>query len=266
MAQLNRRKFTREQAEVFADYLKNSTLKETANHFNMSYDSMKNTLNRYKLRAATRSSKNSIKYQNSNFFENIDTDIKAYFLGFMFSDGYIAENAYNEYAGLTLQKSDKYILERLTQVLDAHCTLNEYKNSIKLTITNLKVVEQLKKLGIQRNKSLNDFNVPNIPEHLKSSFIRGYFDGDGCITIKSTGYSMVSICSNSEVFLKEVLNILKNNNIDGVVKNEQGSRKNPLYILSLYKFKDRISFRDFIYSNSEIHLIRKFNKFKVISR
>lgn len=266
MAQLNKRKFTKEQALEFAEFLKTSNLKETALHFGLSYDSMKNVLNRYNLREIKRTNKQSYKYQESNFFEKIDSDIKAYFLGFMFSDGYISEDTYSEYAGLTLQKQDKYILELFKNNLDAHCVISEYKNSVKLTIVNLKVVEQLKKLGIKRNKSLKDFNIPNIPNDLKNSFIRGYFDGDGCITLKSSGYSMVSICSNSEIFLKDIQNVLNVNNITSSVRCEQGKRKNKLYVLNINKINDRIKFKNYIYDKSLAHLIRKFDKFMIMSR
>ena len=72
---------------------------------------------------------------------------------------------------------------------------------------------RLVNLGIKENKSHLDYKIPNIDENFINSFILGYFDGDGCITIKSTGYSVVSICCNSRLFLEDVQKYLNKLNI-----------------------------------------------------
>ena len=79
-----------------------------------------------------------------------------------------------------------------------------YKNSAKLQYTDRHTYDNLIKYGVLEDKSHKDFHMPNIPNEYINSFILGYFDGDGCITIKSTGYSVVSICCNSKIFLEEI--------------------------------------------------------------
>ena len=100
------------------------------------------------------------------------------------------------------------------------------------------------------------------------AFIRGYFDGDGCITIKSTGYSVVSFCCNSKLFLENLKVYLESKNIicRNIVCEQGSSRKRPIYILYLSKRENQLKFQNFIYSDKEIYLIRKYNKFMKIPR
>ena len=100
------------------------------------------------------------------------------------------------------------------------------------------------------------------------AFIRGYFDGDGYITIKSTGYSVVSFCCNSKVFLENLKLYLESKNIicRNVVCERNSFRKKPIYILYLSKRENQLKFQNFIYSDKEIYLTRKYNKFMKIPR
>lgn len=95
-----------------------------------------------------------------------------------------------------------------------------------------------------------------------NSFVRGYFDGDGCISVKSSGYFVTSICCNSKLFLNSLSVKL---NIFGIIgcriKEEKGSRKNILYVLYISRKENQ---KAFIYKNDDIKLIRKYEKFKSI--
>src|SRR5271155_4421936 len=53
---------------------------------------------------------------NDNFFEDIDTEEKAYYLGLLFADGCNHSGRVNKIE-LSLAKQDVYILERLSQLL-----------------------------------------------------------------------------------------------------------------------------------------------------
>lgn len=116
-------------------------------------------------------------------------------------------------------------------------------------------------MGIQENKSHTDYIIPNIEDKFINSFILGYFDGDGCITIKSTGYSVVSICCNSKIFLESLkTKLLQFGIITREIITEKRSNNN-LYVLYLSKRENQLKFKNFLYRDSKIFLKRKYNKF-----
>lgn len=94
-----------------------------------------------------------------------------------------------------------------------------------------------------------------------NSFILRYFDGDGCITIKTTGYSVVSICCNSKVFLEDVQQYLESMDIVTRPIAIEKRTNNNLFVLYLSKRENQLKFMNLIYKNSNIFLQRKYHKF-----
>ena len=106
-----------------------------------------------------------------------------------------------------------------TFTVEAHKTtgrngqeVNAHK-SFGVDITSAKLCTDLVNLGIGYNKSYSDLHIPEMPENLVRHFIRGYFDGDGCITIwlsKEKGKSdrvrgKFDICAKSASILNEFI-------------------------------------------------------------
>lgn len=104
--------------------------------------------------------------------------------------------------------------------------------------------------------------MPNIDEKYINSFIRGYFDGDGCITIKNDNSIVVSICCNSKLFLENLQEKLQNNNIFSRILTEK-RKHNNLYVLYLKGRKNQLNFKNYIYNNY-MRLKRKYDKFMKI--
>lgn len=136
------------------------------------------------------------KYQcDVHFFDIIDTPAKAYFLGFIYADGYIPDRGLY----LTVEPKDRYILESLCDHLqlsynaikDINCKSPYSIDKIypRLTIASVKLAESLHKHGAIQGKSLILQPPIGVPEELISHFIRGFFDGNGSIYFdKSTGH------------------------------------------------------------------------------
>lgn len=140
---------------------------------------------------------------NENYFEKIDSKDKAYFLGLLIADGYV-----NEGFQLSLQENDKNILNTFMIYIDFKGTLAfkpklklQYKNQYSLNIYSNKICTDLSKLGCIPNKSHHTY-FPNIPEEFYSHFIRGVFDGDGCIDKKQNKQSYFSIIGNKTLIEK----------------------------------------------------------------
>ena len=128
-----------------------------------------------------------VNYQNKvkikqDIFQIIDNEEKAYWLGFIYADGCIGKGNGFE---LTLQERDKSHLEKLKSFIgwEGEIKYRKIQKAYRITFRNKKFVKDLYNLGVHQNKSLSlEFpDLKQVPEHLIKHFIRGYFDGDGCI-------------------------------------------------------------------------------------
>jgi hypothetical protein len=147
---------------------------------------------------------------NDSVFEVIDTEEKAYWLGFLYADGNIKDTKVE----LSLQYGDINHLEKFRefmglknkiQVRTSKIDDKEYK-SCRLSFRSKKVSSDLIKLGCVPRKSLV-LKFPSdeqVPAHLKRHFMRGYIDGDGsliftektkCINIIGTEQFIVDFCN-----------------------------------------------------------------------
>jgi intein/homing endonuclease len=137
----------------------------------------------------------STKTINNNFFKTIDTEDKAYILGFLFADGNIDKN--RNRISITVKESDIDILEKIKIAMDSKSIISKgfckklNKYSHKLSFTSELIKKDLINLGCVPCKSLI-LKFPTkdqVPEHLIHHFIRGYFDGDGCHGFYKTKYN-----------------------------------------------------------------------------
>lgn len=123
---------------------------------------------------------------NENYFENIDSEDKAYFLGFICADGYISsyDKSKRYLVCLKLHIKDNHILETFIQCVNGTMPVWRHKQRemSEVKLTGKKIITDLKNLDITYNKTHN-LKYPKIDEKLERHFLRGYFDGDGCIRI-----------------------------------------------------------------------------------
>ncbi len=122
---------------------------------------------------------------NSDYFEKIDTSIKAYFIGLIAADGYIVESK-NTIFGIQLNSEDREVIELLVSELETDKPIMEVRNSkmCRFTVGDKKLISDLIKLGIVPNKSLIIGNIiKNISYEFRDAFIAGYLDGDGSFII-----------------------------------------------------------------------------------
>lgn len=216
---------------------------------------------------AIRKRKDYHKYPcNNDYFKVIDTEGKAYFLGLLYADGNIS-NKKQAVVRLTLQESDKEILEKLKKELSYGCPLSFSKSKIKnrqntftLYLCNFMIKENLISLGcIPRKSFLLRFPTFNqVPKSLVHHFIRGYFDGDGCICLAGT--PTFSILSTRNM-IENINQIFHENTGIGIKKLETHPNKiNMQYRIS--GNKQIIKVYNFLYKDASLYLNRKFNKFQ----
>lgn len=125
---------------------------------------------------------NMIKF-NEHIFDKIDTEEKAYWLGFLYADGYVESNGNT--IELSLKSSDIHHLEKFRDFLNFDKTKHIFKDSIRCRIAfrNKHIKQSLIKLGCIPRKSLTITfpSLDQVPVHLHRHFIRGYVDVDGSV-------------------------------------------------------------------------------------
>lgn len=208
---------------------------------------------------------NELKFDNT-VFDTIDTEEKAYWLGFMYADGYISNNG--KTVELSLKGDDRDHLEKFRVFLKnrnkvkigkSKCNGKEFSRC-RLTMTNKHFHNALVSKGCIPNKSLI-ITFPDISlfasEELIVHFIRGYVDGDGCISIFQ-GYSTISIIGTLE-FLEGIKRCFPNLFTNSYRKDKRRANSNT-YSLQL-EGKKAAEFGDMLYKNATVYLQRKYDKF-----
>lgn len=204
---------------------------------------------------------------NEHIFDVIDTEEKAYWLGFIFADGYIDssplyKNKKNNYEfELSLSNKDIEHLQKFSSFIFLKKELYVDDTRCRLSVNSKHFWKILNSYGCVPKKSLI-LKFPNIDIFSDTSlirhFIRGYFDGDGYIShrdsIKDT--PSVNLLGTPE-FLITALSYL---NIDQNYKLHQNHNSEK----TVYYFetdKKAIIFMKQLYDNSNIYLQRKYEKY-----
>lgn len=131
--------------------------------------------------------KKTISYKE-DVFDSIDTELKAYVLGLITSDGYIA-NKGQRYV-VCLGSTDKEIPEAFANLIDYGRELYHIKaqglakrelDEWRIMVCSKRLVFALEKLGVVNFKSLQEQFCAEIPPELTRHYIRGIYDGDGSL-------------------------------------------------------------------------------------
>jgi intein/homing endonuclease len=199
-----------------------------------------------------------------NIFNSIDSEEKAYWFGFISGDGCIISG--NNSVEVTLQLADKDHLVKLKNFIKANndFTYNTRTNSIRYSFSSKEIRADLITKGCTQKKSLT-LKRPNcIPSDLIKHYIRGYFDADGCITFtkntKNLYVPVLSIISTEDIllFIKEKTSIPTG-------KIRLANKKGSVLCKEVgFYGKSAIDFLELIYENSNIHLDRKYSRYKTL--
>ena len=212
-----------------------------------------------------------------NYFEEIDTNDKAYFLGLLASDG----NVFNRddrraqpIIRLSLQKEDKNILEIFKVYLESKQPLyiteinSSYTNYMyTLELVSNKMANDLKKYNIIPCKTY-DYEMKLLKDNYMSHYFRGYFDGDGTINCTNNMFHTpsqynISICGFNHNLLKMRDYLFDKVGINCIiVLDKRYSKKNknnlPFGNLVFTNINDKYKFLKYIYKErGDIYLSRK---------
>jgi len=251
---------TLNEVEVLERYSLLKNIHKVAEYFNMSISPIKKILKINGIDLTNR------RYDvNHNFFDEIDSESKAYWLGFLFADGYIRERKTGNSLELKLSYKDKEHIELFKNTINSNHKIIDGYNQVKykggissarmlhLAIYSSKLVDSIRKQGIHSRKTFT-ITKPNIDENLISHFIRGFFDGDGSFVFVEKKRNTSSFACASDSFRNFLIETLSNNGIN--VKYYGGIK---LEIINKF---DNLNFYNYIYKNATIFLNRKKQKYE----
>lgn len=206
-----------------------------------------------------------------HFFQEINEEAKAYFLGLLISDGNVFKDNTGRQASIsiTLDLKDEYMLEKFKEVLQANTSVgHDGRGCGQIAVRSNIMAEDLAKYGVIPRKSYNTY-LPLISKEMMPHLIRGIFDGDGSIMAKpnpsNDGHNRflhsISFCGTHQL-MEDISNyILENLGIKTTVYDYKDRNLSELKIQNI----DNIAkFGYWIYRNSTIFLNRKkdiFNDF-----
>ena len=198
--------------------------------------------------------KRTHKLVNENYFDEIDTEEKAYVLGFFYADAYNGTDGYQ--IALNLANKDLEILKKFSNIFYGKEKLYCYKDYASLVIYSKKMSLRLHELGCMQRKTFLITFPDFLTEKLQRHFIRGYFDGDGCLYVGEK-FGKVLIASTENV-LTPIQDILqqKLNITSQIVK----PKNKNIYYLNVTGNRQTKVFLDWMYNDSNIFLERKWVK------
>lgn len=212
---------------------------------------------------------------NEQYFTKIDSPEKAYWLGFLWADGNITKTAPRASGPNRLRIAQKWAerkhLQEFLKALQSNyaftCIHHTGGHDVaQLDINSRPICESLEKLGYGTKSQRTQ--LPNIPNNLMSHFIRGYFDGDGCLsiytqtikkwTIKKQEWSL----TGHHVLMENIQKTLTDQaGVTATVKLKYYKRSPETASLRYGKKADVVKLYDYMYQNATVYLSSKHQKF-----
>ena len=197
---------------------------------------------------------------DEDYFENIDTEGKAYFLGLMYSDGSVSKNQFY------LKLKDEDVVQQFKKELQTEAPIRRIEkpwDAYILEVSCQKLCNHLCNQGCVPNKT-RVIQVPNLRKDLYRHFIRGFFDGDGCLQLNEKIYHCIfNLTSASLQFLEQLRPI-----ITAKAKTNGGIQKEKKYdVWHLhYGGHQVVQIMDWLYEDSHFYLKRKYDKYLILKQ
>lgn len=200
------------------------------------------------------------RFSKEDYFSVIDNEYKAYFLGLIIADGCVCKGKENQQQRLTitLRKDDAYLLQAFLNEVGSQNKLIDHvgRTTAHICLASDIMCNDLAKYGVVPRKTFQTY-LPIIDDKLMPHLIRGYFDGNGCIykykgiKNKVVFYGTHRICSDIQDYLVDRLNIRRTKIFD----------KPTVSMYTISRQEDIKKFYDYIYTDANIYMIRKKEKF-----
>jgi len=203
---------------------------------------------------------------NENFFKKWSSEM-AYVLGFFTADGCLTVNPRGAHF-IEFVSNDRDVLEKIKKAMGSEHKVGKRvkvpnrQQTYRVQIGRKGMFNDLVKLGFTVNKTAT-VKLPKIPNKYFADYLRGYFDGDGCINYGSYYYKdrknkkyhimFRLVCKNRNFLekLSEHIESLVSTNGKSIFEHTRSSAL-------AYSTKDSLKILKYIYKNSVLHMDRKF--------
>lgn len=218
---------------------------------------------------------------NENYFDDIDTEEKAYWLGFVWCDASVIQSGTNLALKVSLSEVDDAHLYKLKKAFDAEQPISYYKTTgfesknreARLLLSNSYLGGVLReKYGMIPHRNDPSLLIDAIPKHFIRHFLRGVYDADGSLTLY---HVQEKDCKNPT--MKMCLQIYTNEKLIDFIQEhfvEVGLRVGKTKTIKRHKDRDgsstglnisgtnqAVRILEYLYEGSNIYLDRKYEKF-----
>lgn len=198
---------------------------------------------------------------NFNYFKEIDSEHKAYWLGYILADGGIEKmNCNSKRLNFCIQRSDSPHLEKFKDAIESShpisfgstsiTTHGTYENAT-LRIASTELCDSLMTHNILPNKSMVEKMPTAVPPELMKHFWRGVIDGDG--SISGQKITQLHLIGSSEVLL--AFRDFSKSISPKIRAKTRISGRNTVFCIS---GTNALKVIHELYSDSNIHLDRKY--------
>ena len=204
--------------------------------------------------------------KDNNYFETIDTEHKAYHLGFLFADGNVSKlDGKRKMYRIKIFIHTKDIEYIKAYKKDLNLPNNYYfskiQEAVEFSHKNKKLHSDLIKHGCVPKKSLILKPPTQLPKKMVPHFIRGFFDGDGCICVYKEASRKHLKCAVEFIGTKEMMEwVAQHLSITNKLQHRPGDKNT--YTVKARSAQAIFDIHNYLYKDSTIYLSRKKKTFQ----
>jgi hypothetical protein len=181
---------TERRAAITAAYLTGESQKDLAPRFGTSQARLSHKLREWGVATRRRGPERTYDL-DEKFFDQINNEAKAYWLGFILADGCVRQTGVGNWIlEIGLQSKDCGHLHQFAAAIEYDGPVKPSSdNKHRIDLCSKQLCRDLIALGCVPDKTHAGFRCPKIRATLLHHLYRGYFDGDGCLTYARNQFS-----------------------------------------------------------------------------
>ena len=212
---------------------------------------------------------------NHEYFSVIDTQEKAYWAGLLWADGNISKTTERASGPnrlrLSQKRSQRDHLQSFLEAIEADYRIQDSKSSLQsevsyVDINSRQLCASLEALGYGLKKDRT--SIPPMPQELLRHFVRGYFDGDGCLSLYQQKVKQWVIekqewsITGSPLLIQRIKEAIEIEvNVSRRVKVKTYARTEKSVSLRYGRKSDVVALHDYLYKGATVYLTEKHQQF-----
>ena len=193
--------------------------------------------------------------------------LNAYILGLIFSDGCLHYDSHSHRYKITIALNDLAMIQFIHDYWTPSKSIYHQYNAYSIVSNNQYDINFVRTIGVVERKSkIIQFPVDKIPLLYMKDFIRGIFDGDGCVYQSNTTinnkqyvYTYANFSSGSIIFLQELQHFLRDHY--DITADLRLDKRTHCSILQMRRRSEVRKLYNLMYYDNCLCLSRKRDKF-----